>query len=106
MFEFLDFIYGWITTGIYAFAKDAFSWMIQKMLIGYYESVKWSIEFAWDIAQDVLNELNISNQIMSAFNALPGTTKQVMVFFRIPEFLNLILSAFTTRLILKFVPFL
>lgn len=65
-----------------------------------------SLLFAWDVAESILDELNLSVLITQSFNALPETTKQTMAFFKIPEFLNLVISAFTTRLVMRFLPFI
>ena len=106
MFEFFDTIYEFISSGIYDLLKGSIAWLIEKALIAYYTSATWSLQFAWDIAETILTDLNISATIITYFDALPQNTKQIMAFFKIPEFINLVVSAFTTRLVLRFVPFI
>lgn len=104
--EFLNAIYIWLTEGIYAFFTELVTWALKKYLIYYYETTKWGLEFAWGIAESLIDELNLSEDLMTAFSALPLSTQQILSFFKIPEFLNLMMSALGTRLVLKYVPFI
>lgn len=105
MFEFFDYLYEWFTSGLYDFAMQFVAWALKKMLIFYYEAAVASIEFAWGTVQIVLDDLNISSFLLDSISDMPVTVQQVIVFFRIPEFINLILSALGTRLVLRIVPF-
>ncbi len=64
--------------------------------------MKMSIEHAWAVADVVLENLNISSYINTAWQNVDSTLLQLATFFRIPEALNIILNAYATRLVMRF----
>jgi hypothetical protein len=89
-------------TGIYHFFVEWFAELMKWFYVGWYKSKLFAITFAWDVAQEILSSLNLSDAIESAFNSLDSKLLAVVSFFRIPEGLNLILSAYVTRMVLTF----
>lgn len=94
---FNDEIYPLITKTIAEFIKAA---MIQKI-----EFEIFAIGFCWDIAKDLLITLNISPAIEQAWGMLDSKLLQFLTFFRIPEGVNLLVSAYATRFVYKFIGF-
>lgn len=93
------------STGIYQFFTKWFAEFIKWWMVGWYKMKFQAMVFAWDIAQEILISLNISEQIHLAFSALDSNVIQIISFFRIPEAINIILSAYTTRFVFNFLGF-
>jgi hypothetical protein len=103
--DLFDLVWDFVTQGIFDLVKDAIIWMMGKLMIFYFEAAAASVEFGWEIASGVVNDLNLSAEIIQAFGDLSPTSTQALAFFRIPECINTVLSALGTRFVLKFIPF-
>lgn len=103
MMEFLNEIYTWITSGIYDFATETFAWIIIKVMIFKIESQLFLMGYAWDVAKEILEQLNISQEIKSALSALPTQTVEHLNFFNIINGINLIINAFMTKFVMRFI---
>ncbi|TRW98995.1 DUF2523 family protein [Candidatus Methylobacter oryzae] len=91
-----------VTHGIYDFAvKWLANWVIYAT-ISTITFKLWAISFAWDIAQEILSQLNITSAIQSAWSALDSRIMDAISFFRIPEAINIILTAHVTKFVLRF----
>ena len=105
MFEFLNSIADFFTTGIYLFVVDASAYLLSTAIIWYWKIKLAGLEFAWSIAQGVLSNLNITQSLQTFWGALPSEVSAGASFFRVPEALNLILSALATRFVMSLIPF-
>ena len=90
------------STGIYEFFTKVFAEYIKWAIVGWYKFKLESIIFAYDVASEILSSLNLSQVVDSAFNSLDSRVAKFVAFFRIPEALNLIFSAYTTRVVMNF----
>lgn len=106
MFEFLQSIADWFSTGIYDFFTELAAYFITNMMIWYWKSKLSGLEFAWGVAQSILSTLNIGSTIQSYWAMLPGEVASGAAFFRVPEAISLMLTALATRFVLNFLPFL
>lgn len=104
MQDLLNFVTEWFSTGIYNFFTAAFASFMEWLILGSLEMKLWLLKFAWGTARVVLANLGVSNLLQQAWGQFDGDTASTLMFFRIPEGLNMILSAFTTRFVLKFLP--
>lgn len=104
MFEFLQSISDFFTTGIYTFFEDSAKYGITTLLIWWVKAQIWGITFAWEIGQSVLSAFNVSGQIATAFGSLSPEVSAGVTFFRVPEAVNILLSAGATRFVMNMVP--
>lgn len=95
----LDFFY----KDIYPFVTKFIAEMIKASIIASIEFKITALKFAWDIAKDLLVSLNISPLISAAWSALDSKVLQFLVFFRIPEGVNLLISAYTTKFVYRYI---
>lgn len=58
------------------------------------------VGFSWSVAQEVLNQLNISATINQYWGAIDSGVMGAVTFLRIPEALNIILNAQLTRYVM------
>lgn len=104
MFEFLQSLSDWIQVGIYEFFEAAAKYGITTLLIWWIKAQIWGITFAWEIGQSILGAFNVSAQIATAFSVLSAEASAGINFFRVPEAINILLSAGATRFVLNMVP--
>lgn len=100
---FLDQILEFISSGIYDFFTETFA---QFIIYSTLASIKFKIfmlEFAWDTAQSIMQQLNISQAINTAFAQLNSNTLSFLTFYKLPECINIVLSAHVTRYVLSII---
>lgn len=105
MFEFFQQVSDFISTGIYEFFVNLFSWGIIKLTTASIEMKMWAAQFAWDIGKDVLKTFDLSGKITAAINGQPSEIQNLLYFFRIPEVLTNLLAGLAGRWALRFIPF-
>lgn len=64
------------------------------------------ILLSWEIAQEVIADLNLSEYVQTAWTGIPPVTRSMLGFFRIPEVINLLMSLGVTKFMLRFIPFM
>lgn len=101
MLEYLGAIVDFMFTGIYDFFVDVTSYWIQV-------SVKWSLymayntlQFSWEIAKDILNDLNINQTLATAWASLDSATLETALFFKLPQAVGNLTAAFVTKFVYK-----
>lgn len=104
MFEFLQSISDFFTTGIYDFFAEAAKYFVTTLLIWWVKAKIAGLEFAWGVAQGVIDGFQVSARLSSAFGMLPPDVSSIVNFFRFPEAVNLIMSGAVTRFVLRFLP--
>lgn len=104
MFEFLQSISDFFTTGIYTFFEEAATYLLTTMLIGWIKIKIYSLEFAWGVASSILQGFQVSQRLTSALGFLSAEAQNTVNFFRFPEAINLILTGGATRWVSKFIP--
>lgn len=102
---FFGAIDGWFGEEIYNFATWAFSQLVQYIILASIKFQILAVTFAWDVASQLLADLNISSFISEAWGSIPGDLSSVLGFFGVPEAVNILISALGTKFVLRFVPF-
>ncbi|WP_417784452.1 DUF2523 family protein [Terasakiella pusilla] len=102
--SFFGDIKDWIYSGIYTFTVDAYAYFIKQSVKAYIGFMITAIPFAWDVAQSIMNDLNISSYLDSAWGTLDAPTRSILAYLKIPEGVNFILSSAVTRFVLRFIP--
>jgi hypothetical protein len=104
MFEFLQNLSEWFTSGIYSFFEAAVAFFVVKLTVFYISMKLAGIKFAWGVAQIVLTNLNVFSTVQSAWSVIPPDVYSMMDFFNIPKAVNIILNAGATRFVLNLLP--
>lgn len=60
------------------------------------------ITLSFEIAQSILNDLDISNQIEKSFNFIDSQSLMIANYFKIPAFIEILITAYTTRFVMGF----
>lgn len=102
LFDLVQTLVDFIKNGIYQFIVDVFAYIIvwwHKLKL---MSLIFMVQFSWDIASQIMQDLNITGFLNSMYAHLDNQILGVMLYFRIPEALNTILNAYLTRYIFRF----
>jgi hypothetical protein len=100
--DFINDIADFRHSGIYEFCKKAFAEFVKYSVIAMITFKIYAMTFAYDVATQILDDLNLSSALSSAWSAMDSQVAQAAAFFRIPEAINIILSAKLTKFVLKF----
>lgn len=102
MIEFFNEIMNWLDVGIYDWIKETYAWLVVEITILKLEFQMLAMVFAWDVASEIIQQLDITGEIESAIHRLPSVTIQQLYFFNVIEGVNLALNALVTRFVLRF----
>ncbi len=94
-----DFFNGFFND-IYQLAVQFAAWISVKLAIQWVEFKIFLLVFSWDVAKEILINLQFSDLISSAFNNLPPMAKGILLYLHIDKGLSIITQAFITRLLL------
>ena len=84
-----------------SFFDRALLWII----ISYFQIKLEAFKFAAHLAEGVIQNIGLSNTINAAWSSIDSRIVAVLNYCRVPDALNLILTAYVTRFILALVPF-
>lgn len=104
MQEFIDGIMSWLNSGSYGFFTDLTAYMIKQSVKTYIAFLIEVIPFAWGVANEIIDDLNISQHLNSAWGSLDSDTRAIAGALKIPEGVNFLLSSAVTRFVLRFIP--
>lgn len=103
--EFRDQVAAFLDHGIYDLLTKFTSWFIKWSTVGGMKFKLMMLEYSWDVAQELITSLNISGFLNNAYSSLESRTLNFLVFLRIPEAVNLVISAGFTKFVMKFLGF-
>lgn len=100
--DFFNAILDFFKSGIYDFFKEWFATFVIWSTVAMIKAKLVAISFAWDVAKEVLTQLGISAYLAAAWAQLDSGVLNALTFFRIPDAVDIILSARVTRFVLNF----
>lgn len=104
MTVFFTWLAYWFTDELYDFVVDTFSYFVQVMVLVSIETSINTIQFAWDVAQDIMEDVGVSAMISQMYSGFSGVALDLLLWFRIPEIVNTLTSAYVTRYVLSWIP--
>lgn len=104
MFESLQEMLDFQSTGIYDILVGWASYFVTQATIGLIKFKIFMASFAWDIGKNILETFDISGKINSALGDQPSDIQNLLYFFRLPEFLTNLFAGFAGRWALRFMP--
>lgn len=78
--------------------------IIVWLLISYLEAKLFFLEISYEIASALIDSIGLSDAINSAWSNIPSAPRAVMTYLKIPEAINMIMSAYVTRFLLGLLP--
>lgn len=97
-----DQIQAFLTDGIYTLLTQFVAWFIKWSVVAMWKIKLAILNFSWDVAQEILISLHLSDYMNTALGSLNVQVFNMLQFFRIPEGINIILSAGVTKFIMRF----
>ncbi|MGR1220038.1 DUF2523 family protein [Metapseudomonas otitidis] len=102
--NFFQYIWTFLSQGIYDFLKDALVVATKAAIYSYFTSMSFLVEISFTAAKEIVQALGLSSAVRSAFAALPAPVASALNYFGIPQALNILFSALSTRFVMRFVP--
>jgi len=104
LMEPINRILDWLFSGIYDFIVETFAYLIEVGTLWFIKLSLAMSAFAWDIAEQIIQNVGLSDALNSAWSTIPGDTASVLAFFGIPTVVNVILNSLVAKYVMKFLP--
>lgn len=102
--NFFNWVFNWFTSGLYDFAVWAYAGLIEHITLSYVKTMLWALPFAWDVANTIISDLSLPARLAQFWSALPPEVAGLASVLNIPQAILMILSAYVTRFVLRFIP--
>ncbi|MGY3857925.1 DUF2523 family protein [Aeromonas intestinalis] len=99
--EWLGDLFGGLFNDIYNLAVQVTAWIVVKLAIQWVEFKLFMLMFSWDVAREILINLQFSDLISQSFNNLPNDVRDILLYLHLDKGLSVITQAFVTRLLLN-----
>ncbi|HEX7763668.1 MAG TPA: DUF2523 family protein [Cellvibrio sp.] len=97
----IQWLVDYFNAGIYDFFHDLLEELVAWLVIAKLQAMLWTMQFSWGVAKQIMINLSIGDYIALGFSGLDPVLMGYLNFFRVPESLNLIIQAITTRVTLR-----
>lgn len=101
---FIEAMWTFLAHGIYDFSKEVMVILTKVIIYSYIESMVFVAEIGYQVTQEIMQEVGITNAVSSAWGSLPADIRGTLSFFNVPQGLTMIFSAVPTRWAMKFIP--
>lgn len=102
--DFFNFIWEFVSSGIYQFFKDIFVILTKLMIYSWLQTKIFMLDVALEVVKEIVEETGIAALVRSAWSSIPADVQGTLSFFKIPQGLTLVFSAFPARWAMKFIP--
>ncbi|MGY3943735.1 DUF2523 family protein [Aeromonas tecta] len=99
--EWLGDLFSGLFNDIYNLAVQVTAWFAVKLAIQWVEFKLFMLMFSWDVAREILINLQFSDLISQSFNNLPNDVRDILLYLHLDKGLSVITQAFVTRLLLN-----
>lgn len=103
--DFFIAIFEFLNNGIVEFFISFGAYMSDGLTVLFISVCLTTLDFIWAIFRVLLVDLDISHRLSTSFDSFNSDTLNMILFFKIPESLSMILSAFVTRFVMRLIPF-
>ncbi|MBQ4811296.1 DUF2523 domain-containing protein [Pseudoalteromonas luteoviolacea] len=101
--DFITDFWEFFDTDLPELVKRFFVWVVQWFILLKLKIELQSIQFAWFIGKQILENFNIGSRIVSAASALPLDMQSALLDMRLFDALNIILNAHISRYVMRFI---
>lgn len=102
--NFFTGIWNWTSTGIHDAIVYGYAAYIEHYTLATIKFKLYIINFAWDIAKQILIDLQFNQKMIEFFSFIPDYIQVNLMALRIPEGITLIATALVTKYVLRFIP--
>lgn len=91
-----------IAFGAYDLLTKFTAWFIKWYMVAWWHAKLAALTFSWSVAQELITSLHLSEYLNAAWGSLESRTLSLLVFFKVPDAVNIILSAAVTKFVFRF----
>ncbi|MNE72707.1 hypothetical protein D3C80_1686710 [compost metagenome] len=99
--EWLGDLFNGLFNDIYNLTVQVTAWIVVKMAIQWVEFKLFMLMFSWDVAREILINLQFSDLISTSFNNLPESVRDILLYLHFDKGLSVMTQAFVTRFMLN-----
>ncbi len=103
LIQFTDSMLDFQEEGQYSFFQEFVAWVLIKATVWKIEAMLWTAQFSWGVAQAVLDNLTIGDQVEALWQSTDSYVLSWLTYFKIPQALNIIMTAGTTKFVMRMV---
>ncbi|MFV0594411.1 DUF2523 family protein [Shewanella sp.] len=103
LIDFATDIMNFFTIAVPSFFHRLTAWAFEAFIYIKFLLYIESIKFSWQVAKLIISDLSISETITSSLSSLSPTIRAVITDLRLIDALNVILNAYVTRMVLRFI---
>jgi hypothetical protein len=104
MTEFYDYIAGWLDSDLYQLAVEWMALFVKEMTLATIEWTTLAVIFAWDVAQQIMEDIGFSEFIAGMYAGFDSQLMNVLLWFRIPEVVSITVNAYVTKYVMRWIP--
>ena len=104
--EFFQYIWDFITSGIYEFTKEALKAATKVAIYAYFQTLLLAIEVGYEVYQEIMANIGVTQTINQYWGSIDSDIRSALSFFGIPDAINMLTSAVGTRFVMRFIPFI
>ncbi len=105
MTEFIQFLWDFISSGIYDLITAAFAQFVIWATVSAIEFKIFILKFSWDIASQILENIGIIDLLVQQAGFLSEEHRAILSWLNFWDGLNLIINAGVTRYVMSFMGF-
>lgn len=98
---FFEKIGAWLSEGIWDWAAEVVAYWVEWYTIAVIKAKIWAVQFSWSVAENILVNVGISEMLASSWASIDPTMMSYLMFFRLPEGINILLNAVVTRFVMR-----
>jgi hypothetical protein len=99
--EWLSEFFGAFFNDIYNLAVQFSAWIVVRLALQWVEFKLFMLNFTWDVAKQVLLNIEFSAMLSSSFNLLPTELRGMLLYLHFDKGLAILSQAFVTRFMLN-----
>ncbi len=102
---FFQYVWDFLAEGIYDLVKELLVIATKAAIYSYLKTQVFVLEISYKAAQQLVGSIGLAPRIQQMYNGLPAEVLATLAFFGIPQALNILFSALSTRFVMRFIPF-
>lgn len=102
--NFFNTIWNFLSNGIYDLLVWVFRSFIEFYTLATLKIQLFALTLGWDVAKGIIVDMQLSSRLQGFFDALPSSVSVNLLALRIPECISIILTAYITRYVIRFIP--
>lgn len=101
-----QYVLDFITEGVFELLRQFGEFLYSFVEMVFYDQLHYGCQLSIFLLNTLFGDIDFSGPILSAWNSLPLDIREFLVFFRLPQIVSILISAFTLRLVRTNIPFL